>query len=502
MSEGEKDQATPTEAAKRGFATVGASRAQELPQSASARLTWTDGAQTIDYEACASHVEVRDDGGVLLGAMFSLAYVAVDDQGEADASRPVTFAYNGGPGSSSVPINFGGIGPKRVPTDGMRHLRADVPLVDNPHTLLVESDLVFLDALGTGWSRLADDVDPKKVFCVDGDADAFARAVCAWLTEHDRWSSPVYLFGESYGTVRNAVLMRLLGERGVQLAGVVMLSAVFDTVPLTCPGEDAYYLSMMPTLAAAARYFGKAGADVDPNAWFDQAMAFAEEELSVALVLGDRLGAGREREVAQRLASFLGLPVEHVLAHHLRIDLLDFRTHVLADEGRVCGRLDVRFAADAPSPMQNTNGWIEEEDAADDAFEGAWILSMRRFCADVLGYEGPARYLGSNYDKVGGSWDWSHEEPGLGRVSAPNVALDVAVALRRSPTTKLAIIGGIYDAATPWEGVVRDMSAQFLSPALKERVRWYRLETGHMAYTDDAALAQMGADLHEFYEKR
>lgn len=502
MTEDERKQAVSDEIARRGLATVAASRTQELSQPASARLTWTDGARAIDYEARASHVEVRDDGGVLLGEMFSLAYVAVDEKGVPDPSRPVTFAYNGGPGSSSVPINFGGIGPKRVPTDGMRHVRSDAPLADNPHTLLAESDLVFLDALGTGWSRLAEDVNPKRVFSVDGDADAFARAVCAWLTEHGRWSSPVYLFGESYGTVRNAVLMRLLGERGVQLAGVVMLSSVFDTVPLICPGQDAYYLSMMPTLAAAAQYFGKAGVGVDPDTWFDRAMEFSEGELSVALLRGDRLGTEREREVAQRLSDFLGLPVEHILAHHLRIDLLDFRTHILADEGRVCGRFDMRFTADGPSPMQNTNGWLAGEDASDDALAGPWRLSLRRFCSDVLGYEGPATYLGSNYPNVGDLWDWSHEEPGLGRVSAPNVALDIAVALRRSPTTKLAIIGGRYDAATPWEGVVRDMSAQFLSPEIKGRVSWYRLGAGHMAYTDDGALAQMGAAMHEFYEKR
>ena len=485
-----------------GFAVVGAQRDEDVPAGATARLSWTDGARTIEYAATAAHVAVTDDAGVLLGKMFSLAYVAVDEDGRAIPGRPVTFAYNGGPGSSSVPINFGGIGPKRVPTDGMRPLRADAPLEDNPHTLLAESDIVFLDALGTGWSRLADDVDPKRVFSTDGDADVFARAICAWLTENHRWSSPLYLFGESYGTIRNAVLMRVLGERGVQLAGVVLLSAVLNTVPLLCPGEDAYYVGMTPTYAAAAQHFGKAGAGVDPDEWFDRAMEFAETELAPALILGDRLPADRERDLAERLAGFIGLSTEHVLARHLRIDLLDERTHLLADEGRVCGRFDMRFAADGPSPMQGTNDWLAGEDASDDALAGAWRLSMRRFCSDVLGYEGPATYLGSNYAKVGENWDWGHDEPGLGRVATPNVALDVAVALRRNPTCKLAVIGGRYDAATPWAGVVRDLAGQFLSDELKGRVSYYRVGSGHMAYTDDAALAQMGADMHEFYEKR
>lgn len=486
----------------RPFSTVPADRAASVPAPAAARLTWTDGEKTLEYEARAAHLEVRDDNGVLLGKMFSLSYVVVDEEGRPDPARPVTFAYNGGPGSSSVPINFGGIGPRRVTTDGVSHVRADSPVVDNPHTLLPDSDVVFLDALGTGWSVLADDADPKKLFSTDGDADAFARAICAWLTEQGRWSSPLYLYGESYGTVRNSVLMRLLGERGVQLTGVVMLSAVFNIAGLICPGEDSYYLGMLPVYAATAQFFGKAGAGVDADEWFDRAMAFTEDELAPALLRGDRLGEERERAVAEGMSNLIGLPAEHILAHHLRIDLLDFRTHLLAREGRVCGRLDTRFASDAPSPMQSYDMWVAGEDAADDALEGAWARAFRRFCADELGYEGPARYLSNNYDKVNASWNWSHEEPGLGEVPAPNVALDIAVALRRNPTCKLAIIGGRYDAATTWWNVVRDMSCQFLSPALKERVSWYRYGCGHMAYVDEPTLAAMGRDMHEFYQKR
>ena len=146
--------------------------------------------------------------------------------------------------------------------------------------------------------------------------------------------------------------------------------------------------------------------------------------------------------------------------------------------------------------------WVAGEDAADDALEGAWVRAFRRFCADELGYEGPARYLSNNYDKVNAGWRWGHEEPGLGDVETPDVSLDVAVALRRNPTCKLAIIGGRYDAATTWWNVVHDMSRQFLSPELKSRVSWYRYGCGHMAYVDEPTLAAMGRDLHEFYEKR
>ena len=485
------------------FLCVPADKLTEIPAAASARLTWTgsDGA-TIDFVSTAAHVEVRDDNGVLIGRMFSLAFTAVDAEGNADRTRPITFAYNGGPGCASVPIDFGGIGPKRVATDGTNHVRADAPVEDNPETLLRDSDIVFLDALGTGWSVLADDADPKKVFCTDGDADAFARAICAWLTENGRWSSPLYIFGESYGTVRNSVLMRLLGERGVQLTGVVMLSAVFDVAGLLCPGDDRYYLGMMPTFAATAQFFGKAGAGVDEDEWFDAAMAWAEDVYAPALLRGDRLPADRERAVAEEMSAFIGLPAEHILEHHLRIDLLDFRTNLLKDEGRICGRLDTRFCSDAFSPMQGYGDWVAGEDAADDALEGAWVRAFRRFCADELGYRGNARYLTSNLSNVNSAWDWSSEEPGLGKVTSPNVAVDIATAMRRNPTLKLAIIGGRFDAATTFWNVVHDMSCQFLSPSLKERVRWYRYGCGHMAYVDVPTLHAMGRDLREFYAMR
>ena len=506
-----EDSAAPAEKAlaaasapvsKNPFKSVPAVRTTEVPEAASARLTWTNGARSIDYTATAAHLDVTDDAGVLFGKMFSTSYVAVDADGKADAARPVSFCYNGGPGSSSVPINLGGIGPKRVETDGCSHLHPTAAVKDNPSTLLVDSDLVFLDALGTGYSVLAEGTDTKKVFSTDGDADAFARAICAWLEQNNRWSSPIYLFGESYGTVRNSVLMRLLGERGVTVTGVVMLSAVFNIAGLLCPGSDLYYLGMMPTFAATAQFFGKTGAGVDEDVWFDRAMAFTEDVYAPALLRGDRLSADEMRSVAEQLSEFIGLPVEHILAHRLRIDLLDFRMHLLADEGRVCGRLDTRFCSDAPSPMQSYNMWVAGEDAADDAVEASWVTAYRAFLSDELGYDAPARYLSNNYEKVNSGWDWSSDLPGLGSVPAPDVSLDIAVALRRNPQCKLAIIGGRFDAATTFWNVRHDLSCQFLSPELKERVSWYRYGCGHMAYVDVPTLEAMGRDLHEFYEKR
>ena len=486
----------PASVAGKDFWTVGADGGLKVPEAASATLVWGDGKGTIEYHAEAGHVDVRDDTGKLLCKMFYVSYVALGADGEADPDRPVTVLFNGGPGSASVPIDFGGFGPLRVQTDGMRHVRADAAVTDNPHTLLKVSDLVFFDAPGTGYSPVAAGVDPKEIFGADGDADAFCRATTAWLEANGRWSSPLYLLGESYGTVRNAVLMRLMGERGVKLTGVTMLSAIWDWVE-TLPGEDLYYLGMLPTFAATAQYFGKAGAGVDVDEWFDRAMAFSTEVYGPALLFGDRLGAEREAELAQQISELIGLPADFVLARHLRVSLEDFRARILEREGKVCGRLDMRFVCDAPSYQQQSVDWLAGEDAADSSLNGVWDHAFRAFLHDRLGY------VDSNYMKIGTKWNWTHQAPGtMEEVGAPNFAIDLACALRRDPTIKLCVLGGRYDAATPYWNVEHDLACQYLSDELKERVEFHRYGCGHMAYTDEPTLAAMDADLTAFYAKK
>lgn len=475
---------------------VPADRVTSVPEPASAHLSWSLGAGTLGYTATAAHLDVRDDAGNLLGKMFSISYVA---DGQADiAARPVTFCYNGGPGCASVPVNFGGIGPRRVATDGTRPLTCPPQVEDNPYTLLPQSDLVFLDALGTGWSTVADGVANDAVFGVDGDADCFSRAIQRWLEENGRWGSPVYLFGESYGTVRNAVLMRVLGEHDVRVAGVVMLSAIFDWAQ-TLPGNDLYYQGMLPTYAACAQYFGRAGADVDPDEWFDRAMGFSDGEYAMALLRGDRLSEREEAAAARKVARLIGVSPAFVSERHLRIELDDFRRELLRDEGLVTGRLDMRFTSEAFSTLQRDTGFFEAEDAADDAVESVWTAAFRSFLHDELGYAPTTRYLNNNYEGVGKGWVWMHDEPGIGKVPAPNVAQDISVALRRNPTCKLMILGGRYDAATTYWNVVHDMSYLFLGPATKSRVSWHRYGCGHMAYVDVPTLEAMSADLAEFY---
>ncbi len=472
-----------------------------VPEPASKVLTYETAEERFSYEATAAHLPVYSNAGRMQAQMFSLSFVKLTG-GEPDVSRPVTFCYNGGPGCASVPVDFGGIGPFRVATDGVEHLSYPIEAEQNEHSLLRLSDLVFLDAPGTGFSVVAQDADPKKIFGIDGDADAFCRAIMEWLDSHGRWGSPVYLFGESYGTVRNSVLMRVLGENNVKVAGVTMLSSIFDWVQ-TLPGEDLYYLGMMPTYAATAQYFGKAGQDVDEDAWFDEAMAWNEDVLAPALLKGDRLGAEKEAEVASEMARFIGLPADEIRRAHLRIGLDEFRRGILADEGKVCGRLDMRFSSAAPLATQDSAEWFAGEDAADDAVESSWVTAFRRFLRQELGYRNPAVYLNSNYEGVGTSWTWEHAEPGtMEKVSAPNVSFDIAVALKRNPTMKVAFLGGRYDAATTWWNTVHDVSCLYLPDEFKGRIEFHRYGCGHMAYVDEPTLAALYEDMKAFYTKQ
>lgn len=486
-------------------AACGQAAAQDpnaVPAPKSANLTWQVGDERIDYVASAGHLDVIDAQRVLEGRMFNLSYVATSVNGEQVdlRTRPVTFAYNGGPGSASVPINFGGMGPRRVVTDGEGFVGADYTVEDNPGTLLRQTDVVFLDALGTGWSRVAEGYDTSRVYGLEEDARTFCRAICQWLEENGRWGSPLYIFGESYGTIRSALLMRYLGEAHVPLAGVVMLSAYYDWTQ-NLPGSDMGYIGLVPSYASTAQYFGVTGAGVDPDEWFDRASDFAGGEYAASLLKGDRVPEKEKKAVAKRLSRFIGLPAEYFQRRNNRIELEDFRRDLLADRGLMCGRLDMRYSESAMLPPQQASFQFACEDPANHALENAWYAAFRDFCRDTLGYEGPAAYRLSVWGEIGIHWNWVHSEPGFDAeaVAAPNVAYDIATALRRSPTTKLAILGGRYDAATPWWNVDNTMARLHLPKELRDGITWHRYGCGHMAYTDVPTLLQMTKDLDAFY---
>lgn len=471
---------------------------EPLPATASKQYAWkSPKGDEIHYTATAEMVPVRADDGQLIGHMFMFSQVSDDDD---KSDRPVTFCWNGGPGGASYMVNIGGMGALRVKTDGMAHLKGVGEVEDNPDTLLPSSDLVFIDAFGTGYSHVDPNYDAKKVWGVDGDADAFTRGIIEWLTEHGRFNSPLYLYGESYGTMRNAVVYRLLGEHGIGVTGVVEQSTILDYAP-TLSGNDAYYMGMVPVYAATANYFGKAGQGVDQYQWYDKAFDFVNSTLAGALVLGDELPDDRMDEIAGQMSELIGLSKDFIKSKGLRIELDTFRKSLLADEGKTTGRYDTRFTTYGYPDVQGDNEFFAGEDPSYDAINAAYLDVYMKLLGD-MGFKGYENYVGLSM-KVNESWNWSHQAPGtMGAPQTPNVAYDIATALRRNPTSRILFFGGIHDAATPYWNVRHDMGKLFLPQALKDRIEYHVHSNGHMLYCDQVALEAAGPELAAFYEKR
>lgn len=471
--------------------------AEKVPEKASKHYTWhgEDG-KTIDYTGTAEMVDIFDDKGKAMCHQFCLSYVS-DDVDKSD--RPVTFLWNGGPGGSSSMVCIGGMGPVRVPTDGTRHLRNTCPVEDNPYTLLQVSDLVFIDAPGTGYSHVAAGYDPKKVWGVDGDGDAMARTVIAWLNEHNAWDRPHYLYGESYGTTRAAVVYRLLGERGVGVDGVVEQSSILDYAVML-PGNDDYYAGMFPVMAATAQSAGVTGQGVSPENWFAQAMDFVNTTYINALTIAGNLPQDKMQEVAEKMSEFIGLPVDFIMARKLRIELYEFRAHFAQDKGLSHGRYDTRFTEQVYQPVQGDLGFFQMEDPSYDAIQVVYNEVYQKLLRD-MGFAGYPNYCGLNIE-VNEAWNWNHDMPGVGTAPMPNVAFDIATALRRNPTSHVIFLGGRHDGATPYWNVIHDMAKMYLPDDLAKQVLWHESSNGHMLYADTEALKATAPVLQDFYDLR
>jgi carboxypeptidase C (cathepsin A) len=466
-------------------------------EPASAKRTWHHGDKTLDYVVTAEQFGIATDDGVHIGEMFMLSYVA---EATDKTDRPVTFLWNGGPGGASYMVNIGGMGPVRVKPHGEDHLKPVADTDDNPFTLLTSSDLVFIDAMGTGYSVVDSEYDSKKVWGVDGDADAMVRGIILWLAKYDRFNSPLYLYGESYGTMRNAVVYRMLGEQGIGVTGVVEQSTILDYAP-TLPGNDAFYLGMTPVYAATARFFGKAGTDVDADKWFDDTMKWVDEVMAPAIVQGDNLPKAKRDEVAAQMSAFIGLPADFIANRGLRIELDTYRRHLLKDEGKTLGRYDMRFTTYAYQAVQGDNEFYAGEDPSYDAINAPYVGAYRKMLTE-LGWDPAQTYVGLSM-KVNSAWNWTHTAPGcMEPAFVPNVAYDLATALRRNPKSRIIFLGGRHDAATPWWNVRHDMSKLFLPEPLKRRCEYHLSSNGHMAYGDEKALEAIAPELAAFYEKR
>lgn len=450
--------------------------------------------QRIAYTATAGTLTIRDNDAKPIASMFYTAYT----RDGAGPNRPVTFFYNGGPGSATVYLHMGSFGPVRVATTDPVHVGpADTALRANGDSLLDKSDLVFIDAVGAGWSRPLGDKTGKDFWGVDPDADAFTRAIMRYTTKFNRWSSPRVLFGESYGTLRNGAVTALAEDRGMPFSGVVFLSSILN-YGVRQQGYDQNTMVLLPTFAATAWYHNRLpNRPADLAAFLAEVRAFDSGPYAAALAKGSNISPEEARTIAKQLAAYTGLSEDFILRANLRISLAHFQTELLRDRGLSTGRLDTRYLL----PVSDANASAPDEDPASTAITGAYVASFMDYANRTLGYHSDMPYKPSAREE-GFDWVWKHKAPGqrYGAQNDPNTAVDLAFAMRTDPALKVLFLNGYYDAATPFYGTEYDVAHMLLPASLQKNVTFKYYPSGHMVYLNPAELAHMHDDLAQWYD--
>jgi carboxypeptidase C (cathepsin A) len=449
----------------------------------------------IDYTATAGTLTLRDDEGKPTASIFYVAYTT------GDPHRPVTFFYNGGPGSSTLWLHMGSLGPIRVRTDSPTSTHnAPFDVSDNNESLLDKSDLVFLDAIGAGFSRPLGDTKLAAFWATDPDIDAFARGIERYLTINARWNAPKFIFGESYGTTRSAGLAYRLQQDGVQLNGVILLSSILN-YGRRDPGFDQELINYLPSYAAAAAYHNRLTTPpADLPAYLREVRNWARTTYAVALAQGQDLGGAEKQAIAAQMSAYTGLSPAYVLASDLRVTPGRFRKELLRDQRLTLGRYDDRFTgADVDAA-----GESPEYDPSDTGITGAFVAAFHDYLARDLDYQTDLSYRPTYYS-AGLQWDFHHRAPGSfgggGNTNEADVALDLSAAMRENPHLLLYSLNGIYDLATPFFGTEYDLGHMQLGPTLRGNVRFAYYPSGHMVYLNPEALKAMKIDLARFYDE-
>ena len=457
--------------------------------------TVTIAGRPLPYHATAGTLTIRDINGKPTGSIFYVAYTA--DGAKDVRKRPVTFFYNGGPGSASLWLHLGSLGPMRIQTANPEYIKpAPYDFGPNPDTLLDASDLVFIDAMSTGYSRPLGDAKDSDFFGVDQDADTFAKAIIRYLTINGRWNSPKFLFGESYGTTRSGALAYQLEDRGVALNGVVILSSILN-YGIRQPGFDQLYIGYLPSFAATAWYHNRVSNRPAELATFvQQARDFAVGPYASALAKGALISPQEADDIAQKLGYFTGLSPAFIKAADLRISLNRFRKELLRDRRLTIGRYDSRYTGIDPDAA----GDSPEFDASDTAISGAFIATLSDYLVRDLNYKTDMAYRQSASELPGYKWDFSHRPPGGGRQAqaAPDVAIDLSAAMRINPYLKLLSANGYYDMATPFFSTEYDLNHMMLGPDLQKNLEFRYYPSGHMVYLNPDALHALKRDVADF----
>ncbi|MGE5299526.1 MAG: S10 family peptidase [Acidobacteriota bacterium] len=443
------------------------------------------GGRELDYTATSGRLPIMNDAGDTEAEIFFIAYTA--GSSARGSRRPLLFLFNGGPGASSVWLHLGAAGPRRVQmlADGSMPPPPYV-LVDNEFTWLDKADLVFIDPVGTGYSRAVKPELTKKFTSVSGDIDSVGRFIRLYLTQYERWSSPLILVGESYGTFRAAGLSEYLIEHGISLNGIIMISAVmnFQTISFD-RGNDLPYVLFLPSYTATAWYHKKLAPQTDLDKILEAVKAWTETDYVTALGKGDRLSPGEREAIAEKLAEFTGLSKAFIDNHNLRIDRRSFVNELLRKERQVVGYMDSRFTAPNLAP-EGPSGF----DPTIATIRPPFTATFNNYVRGELGFKSDLEYftLGGGI----GHWDWD----------VKNSYADATDYLRdtfaKNPYMKLFIATGCFDLATPYLSTEYTLSHLGLTPALGDNITTRRYLSGHMMYLDGSSISQLKHDVSQF----
>jgi carboxypeptidase C (cathepsin A) len=443
----------------------------------------------LAYKATVGMLPIKDSLGETKAGIFYTAYTV-----ESDTPRPLTFSFNGGPGSSSVWLHLGALGPRRVKLgDEGEAVNAPYELIENPESWLGFTDLVFIDPVGTGFSRSVNKEDEKSFWGLKGDVDSIAEFIRGYLTQTKRWMSPLYIAGESYGTTRAAGLSDALMDRGIGLKGLVLISSIlnFQTARFQ-RGNDLPYLLFLPAYTATAHYHGKLPADLQAKPLrevLEEVEAFCDSDYLSALHQGSSIPPNRRADIVAKLARYTGLDTQYVDLTDLRINIHRFCKELLRKEGRTVGRLDSRYKGIDPTGVSE----MPEFDPAT-VIAPAYTHCLNDYVQRVLGYKSELPYYVSNPDKLWANWAWGDAGAGY-----PDTSEALRRTLSKNNFMRVFVANGYYDLATPYFATRYTINHMALDASLAANIENGYYESGHMMYVHAKELAQLRADVARFY---